>query len=115
MASSRNERLYPYLTPHHSHLTWADVSIRVVGKPFAWAGVDLCGWHWEYKGERSSEGVERGRSGRGLIAFAPRQIEEHFQSKVEASQAVSATYFHVCALRRGWSGDTLEWQESLPE
>ena len=42
--------------------------------------------------------------GGGLIAFAPRQIEEHFQTKVEASPIGSQTYFHVCAL-----GERMVW------
>ena len=42
--------------------------------------------------------------GGGLIAFAPRQIEEHFQTKVEASPIGWPTYFHVCAL-----GERMVW------
>ena len=42
--------------------------------------------------------------GGGLIAFAPRQIEEHFQSKVEASPIGPPPYLHVCAI-----GERMVW------
>ena len=39
-----------------------------------------------------------------LIAFASRQIEEHFQTKVEASPVGPPTYFQICAL-----GERMVW------
>ena len=68
--------------PHHSHSTSGlDISIRTVGEGSPGWGVDLYGWCWGIRGREAGGCWEGKVVGGGLIAFAPKQTEEHFRAR----------------------------------